>query len=279
MGVVVVTDHVFPHLDAETELLAAAGHELRFGGNIRTPEEVVAAAAEADGILNCYAPIPAEVIRSLSRCRVIAPVRHRARHDRHLGGDRQGDRRHERAGLLHRRGVRSRPRVDPVPRSPGGRPGSKRAGGGMGSGPARPVHRLRGRTLGLVGFGRIARRLAEKTAAIGFRDDRLRPIRAGRVDGERRGRGRRPGPCARPERRRPDAPAHARDPAPHRASGAPTHEARGLPREHLARPAGRSGSPSRRSSRPGVWEAWPSTSWKPSRRTPTIRSCATPASW
>jgi D-3-phosphoglycerate dehydrogenase len=33
---------------------------------------------------------------------------------------------------------------------------------------ARPLHRLRGRTLGLVGFGRIARRLAEKAAAIGF---------------------------------------------------------------------------------------------------------------
>jgi D-3-phosphoglycerate dehydrogenase len=41
--------------------------------------------------------------------------------------------------------------------------------GGWDLAPARPVHRLRGRTLGLVGFGRIARRLAEKTAAIGFR--------------------------------------------------------------------------------------------------------------
>ena len=31
------------------------------------------------------------------------------------------------------------------------------------------MHRLRGKTLGLVGFGRIARRLAEKTVPIGFR--------------------------------------------------------------------------------------------------------------
>ena len=40
--------------------------------------------------------------------------------------------------------------------------------GGWDLAPARPIHRLRGRTLGLVGFGRIARRLAEKTAPIGF---------------------------------------------------------------------------------------------------------------
>jgi D-3-phosphoglycerate dehydrogenase len=34
---------------------------------------------------------------------------------------------------------------------------------------AAPLHRLRGRTLGLVGFGRIARALAAKATAIGFR--------------------------------------------------------------------------------------------------------------
>jgi D-3-phosphoglycerate dehydrogenase len=34
---------------------------------------------------------------------------------------------------------------------------------------ARPLHRLRGRTLGLVGFGRIARALAAKMSAIGYR--------------------------------------------------------------------------------------------------------------
>jgi D-3-phosphoglycerate dehydrogenase / 2-oxoglutarate reductase len=169
MGVVVVTDHVFPHLDAETELLAAAGHELRFGGNIHTPEEVVAAAAEADGILNCYAPIPADVIRSLSRCRVIARYG--------IGLDTIDIAEATAKGIV----VTNVPdycidevsdhalalilalvrRVVVLDRS-------VRAGG-WDLAPARPVHRLRGRTLGLVGFGRIARRLAEKTAAIGFR--------------------------------------------------------------------------------------------------------------
>jgi D-3-phosphoglycerate dehydrogenase / 2-oxoglutarate reductase len=169
VGVVVVTDHVFPHLDAETEILAAAGHELRFGGTIRTPEEVVAAAVEADGILNCYTPIPADVIRSLSRCRVIARYG--------IGLDTidipeatsKGivvtnvpdyciDEVSDHALALILSLVR---RVVVLDRS-------VRAGG-WDLAPARPVHRLRGRTLGLVGFGRIARRLAEKTTAIGFR--------------------------------------------------------------------------------------------------------------
>jgi D-3-phosphoglycerate dehydrogenase len=169
VGVVVVTDHVFPDLDAETEILAAAGHELRFGGNTRTPEEVVAAAGEADGILNCYAPIPAEVIRSLSRCRVIA--RYGIGLDTidipeaTINGvvvtnvpdyciDEVSD--HALALILSL--VR---RVAILDRS-------VRAGG-WDLAPARPIHRLRGRILGLVGFGRIARRLAEKAAPIGFR--------------------------------------------------------------------------------------------------------------
>jgi D-3-phosphoglycerate dehydrogenase len=168
VGVVVVTDHVFPHLDAETALLAAAGHELRFGGNLRTPEEVADAAADADGILNCYAPIPAEVIRSLSHCRIIARYG--------IGLDTidipeataKGivvtnvpdyciDEVSDHALALMLSLVR---RVAILDRS-------VRAGG-WDLAPARPIHRLRGRTLGLVGFGRIARRLAEKTAPIGF---------------------------------------------------------------------------------------------------------------
>ena len=169
MGIVVVTDHVFPHLEAEAEILAAAGHELRFAGNILAPDEVAAAAADADGILNCYAPIPADVIRSLSRCRVIARYG--------IGLDTidipaataKGivvtnvpdyciDEVSDHALALILALVR---RVVVLDRS-------VRAGG-WDLAPARPVHRLRGRTLGLIGFGRIARRLAEKTAAIGFR--------------------------------------------------------------------------------------------------------------
>ena len=169
MGMVVVTDHVFPDLDAETELLAAAGHELRFEGNIRTPEEVVSAVADADAVLNCYAPIPAEVIRSLSRCRVIARYG--------IGLDTIDIAEATARGIL----VTNVPDycIDEVSdhalalilclvRRVAVLDRSVRAGG-WDLAPARPIHRLRGRTLGLVGFGRIARRLAEKAAPIGFR--------------------------------------------------------------------------------------------------------------
>jgi D-3-phosphoglycerate dehydrogenase len=41
--------------------------------------------------------------------------------------------------------------------------------GRWGPSTSKPLHRILGRTLGLVGFGRIARRLSEKAAALGFR--------------------------------------------------------------------------------------------------------------
>jgi len=72
-SVVAVTDHVFPDLEIERRLLADAGLGLRYEGDARTPQEVLAAVAGAVGVLNCYTPIPAEVIDGLDEgCRVIA---------------------------------------------------------------------------------------------------------------------------------------------------------------------------------------------------------------
>lgn len=62
MGVVAVTDHVFSDLDIERALLLGAGHELRFSGNSSTVDDVRRAVEGADAVLNCYAPMPAEVI-------------------------------------------------------------------------------------------------------------------------------------------------------------------------------------------------------------------------
>lgn len=169
MGLVVVTDHVFPDLDAESKILSAAGHELRDAGGARTPAEVAAAVADADAILNCYAPIPGEVIRSLARCRIIARYG--------IGLDTIDIAEATARGIL----VTNVPDycIDEVSdhalalilslvRRVAILDRSVRAGG-WDLAPARPIHRLRGRTLGLVGFGRIARRLAEKAAPIGFR--------------------------------------------------------------------------------------------------------------
>ncbi|HEY7667133.1 MAG TPA: C-terminal binding protein [Actinomycetota bacterium] len=169
MGLVVVTDHVFPDLDAETRILEEAGHRLRFDGNLRTPDEVIAAASEADGVLNCYAPIPAEAIQGLVRCRVIARYGIGLDTIDIAEASSRGivvtnvpdyciDEVSDHALALILSLVRRVAILDRDVRA-----------GGWDLAPARPVHRLRGRTLGLVGFGRIARRLAEKVAPIGLR--------------------------------------------------------------------------------------------------------------
>lgn len=169
MGVVVVTDHVFPNLDAERDILGAAGHELRFEGNAGTPEEVAAAVAGADAVLNCYAPLTASVIETMTGCRVIArygigldtidipAATARGIYVTNVPDyciDEVSD--HALALILAlARGVA---RLDRGVRA-----------GAWDPMVVRPVHRLRGSTLGLIGFGRIARRLAEKAAAVGFR--------------------------------------------------------------------------------------------------------------
>jgi len=169
MGIVVVTDHVFPDLEVERQLLAAAGHELRYEGPAVTPDEVRAATAGADAVLNCYAPIPAEVIEGLTECRVIArygigldTIDIPAASARGIFvtnvPDYCIDEVSDHALALILSLVRGIARFDRSVRAGGWDPMA-----------ARPLHRLGGRTLGLVGYGRIARRLAEKAASIGYR--------------------------------------------------------------------------------------------------------------
>ena len=173
-----------------TTLLAEAGHELRFGSNAATVEEVREAVAGADAVLNCYAQMPAEVIRGLDRCRGDRALRHRARH-------RSTSTKPPRKGILvtnvpdycidevsdHALALLlSLARGVTLPGPPASDPGRGRPSD------ARPLHRLRGRTLGLVGFGRIARALAAKTAPLGFRIADDRSVRA-RRGGPRGGRG------------------------------------------------------------------------------------------
>ena len=168
MGRVVVTDHVFADLDTERELLAAAGHELVFEGNVTAPDDVRARVAGADAVLNCYTAMPREVIEALDGCRIIARYGigidtidlEEASARRILVTnvpdyciDEVSD--HALALILAlARGVA---RLDRSVR-----------GGSWSTADAPPIHRLRGRVLGLVGFGRIARALAVKAAAVGF---------------------------------------------------------------------------------------------------------------
>lgn len=167
-GTVVVTDHPFRDLELERSILEPDGFSVE-EHQCSTVEEVAEACAEAVGVLNTYAPMPAEVIERLERCRAIS--RYGVGLDT-IDLDAAGARGivvtnvpdycveevalHTLALLLaaHRRIVRGDRRV--------------RAGewGALGAG---PVRRLEGQLLGLIGCGRIPRSVAAKARALGLR--------------------------------------------------------------------------------------------------------------
>src|ERR671933_82708 len=70
MARVVITDTVFASIDAEREVLRGlADVELAPSGDEQTLRQV---AEEADGLLNCYARLSPDLVRSLKRCKIIA---------------------------------------------------------------------------------------------------------------------------------------------------------------------------------------------------------------
>lgn len=168
MALVAVTDHVFPDLDQERRILGDAGHELRFEGNADSVDEVIAAVAGADAVLNCYAKMPGEVIRTLDRCRIIArygigldTLDMDAANERGIVvtnvPDYCIDEVSDHALSLALALARGVTLLDRRVRMGSWTPTA-----------AGPLHRIRGRTFGLVGFGRIARALAVKAASLGY---------------------------------------------------------------------------------------------------------------
>lgn len=165
--IIAITDHVFHNTHPEEEAAAALGAELRVG-NCRTPDEVAELTRDADAVLNCYAPMPTSVIEQLQRCRVIARYG--------IGVDTVDLAAATRKGIA----VTNVPEycVDEV---------SDHAlalllawarkivvadravhAGTWSLASAAPITRLQGQTLGLIGLGKIARRLAAKAQALGM---------------------------------------------------------------------------------------------------------------
>jgi D-3-phosphoglycerate dehydrogenase len=162
---VVVTDQVFPTVDLERELLASIGAELLVADG--TVDGVARLASDADGLLNTYLPLRGETIAGLQRCRIIARYG--------IGTDNIDVAAASRAGItvtnvpdygveevaahavammlaLLRRLLEADRQV---------------RGGGWGIDGLRPIRRISGLTFGLVGFGRIARRVAATLSALG----------------------------------------------------------------------------------------------------------------
>ena len=165
---VAVTDSVFPNLDAARRVLAAVHAEVRMASQ-PTPEAIVEVAREADGVLVTYAKVTADMIREMKRCRIISRFG--------IGVDNVDIAAATSAGIV----VTKVPDycidevsdhamalllalVRKIPFA------NQRAHAGRWEMSAVvPIHRLRGTTLGLAGFGRIPQLVAPKAQAFGLK--------------------------------------------------------------------------------------------------------------
>lgn len=164
---VVVTDYEYQDLRFEEEVLKQLDVEL-VKGQAKTEEEVVSLCRDADAIINQYAPLPSQVISQLQRCRVISrygvgvnTVDVNAATEKGIlvanvpdyCMDEVAD--HALALLLSyaRKVVLLSQKVHQ---------------GIWDFKLGKPIARLRGQVLGLMGFGRIPRNLLEKAKPFGF---------------------------------------------------------------------------------------------------------------
>ncbi|MER7795168.1 C-terminal binding protein [Streptomyces sp. NPDC097640] len=167
MFTVVVTDYEFADLEPERQVLEAAGLTL-VPAQATTEDELIEVCADADAVINQYAPVTAKVIGSLTRCRVISrygiglnTIDVPAATEAGIAvanvpdGSLEEVSDHAAAQILTL--ARGLHRYDAAIRR-----------GTWDYTVAGPLRRLRGRTLGLVGFGRIPRLLAEKLAGFGM---------------------------------------------------------------------------------------------------------------
>lgn len=165
---VVIADYDYGDVDIERAIIEHAGLEL-LAAQCKSEDDVIAAAREAHAIIAQYAPISGRVIDALEHCRVIARygtgvdiVDVEAATRRHIlvtnvpndwCQDEVAD--HAMALLLaEARKLRSYDRQT--------RAGVWRWQSGQ------PVHRLRGRVLGLLSFGAIAQAVATRAAGFGM---------------------------------------------------------------------------------------------------------------
>jgi D-3-phosphoglycerate dehydrogenase len=162
---VVVSDQVFPSVEVERRLLGDIDAELTVAsGDI---DAVLATAADADAILNTYLPWTAESISRLEKCRIIARygigfdnVDLKAAADAGIVVTNVPDYSVEEVATHALTLILASLRKVVVAND------SVRSGT-WSIDNFRPIHRLSTLTVGLVGYGRIARRIAAPLAALG----------------------------------------------------------------------------------------------------------------
>src|ERR1700719_1749367 len=164
---VAVSDIVFPNLDRARAVLSTIGAELRLAEEPK-PEAILRVAKDADALLATYAKITADVVEQMTRCRIISrfgigvdnvdiPAATEAGIVVTKVPDYCIDEVSDHAMALLLAVVRKIPFAN------------ARAHAGRWEMPAVvPIHRLRGSTLGLVGFGRIPQLVAPKAKSFGL---------------------------------------------------------------------------------------------------------------
>src|SRR5207247_7447060 len=168
MAKVVLTDYVWESLDVERTTLDGLATLVAL--KTKTPAEFLLEATDCDALLNTYAgPITAEVMKQMPRCRIIARYG--------IGVDTIDLEAATAAGIIvtnnptycieevaeHTMALmlacaRKVALYDRLVRA-----------GRWEVPPGKPMFRLSGRTLGLVGFGNIARQVAARAASFGMR--------------------------------------------------------------------------------------------------------------
>jgi D-3-phosphoglycerate dehydrogenase / 2-oxoglutarate reductase len=165
---VVITDYVWESLDVEKQTLAALADIVPM--QTKKPEEFLPEAADCDALLNTYAgPITEGVMAKMPKCRIIARYG--------IGVDTIDLEAATRAGII----VTNNPTycieevaehamalVLACARKVAFYDRMVRAGKWEVP-PGKPIFRMAGSTIGLVGFGNIARQVAVRAAAFGMR--------------------------------------------------------------------------------------------------------------
>ncbi len=168
MWKVVICDYYYESLAQEREILSGIGAEV-LDYHCTTEEEVIAVAKDCDALICQFAPITKRVIQALKRCKVI--VRYA------IGVDNIDLKAAEEQGIV----ICNVPdySIDEVSNHAIALlldcvkkltflAGQVRQGL-TGYGTVKPLFRMEGRTLGLMGFGRIPRMVARKMAGFGVR--------------------------------------------------------------------------------------------------------------
>ena len=165
---ILITDIAWPDYEIEKEVLSAVEGEIMLAGG-GTPAEIIALAPQADAILTCWKDVPPEALDIAPNCKVVSRYG--------IGLDNIPIGRATELGML----VTNVPdfcleevsdhvmalllatarQLFPLARNPD-RSGWTRE-------TPRPIPRVRGQTLGLIGFGNIARALVPKALGFGLR--------------------------------------------------------------------------------------------------------------